>query len=94
MKRKVLSMLLVAAMTASLCACTNTATNPSGESSNASTEQGSTASSVDGGNNQQTDVVTPSIAWADMEYDDASAYVYDAALGEFSEPSPRWAGRW
>ena len=85
MKKKVLSMLLVAAMTASLCACTNTATNPSGESSNASTEQGSSASSVDGGNTQQPEVVTPSIAWADMEYDDASAYVYDAALGEFSD---------
>ena len=80
MKKKFLSALLVAAMTASLCACTNGATVSSSDASGAASSEQVT-SSVSGGTEQQA--VTPSIAWADMEYDDASAYVYDAALGEF-----------
>ena len=82
MKKKLVSMLLVAAMTASLCACNGTANESSADSSDASQASSSATVTESSAGGQET-VVTPSIAWADMEYDEASAYVYDAALGEF-----------
>ena len=82
MKKKLVSMLLVAAMTASLCACNGTTNESTADSSDAS-QASSSATVTESSEGGQEAVVTPSIAWADMEYDEASAYVYDAALGEF-----------
>ncbi|MCR4597421.1 MAG: peptide ABC transporter substrate-binding protein [Acetatifactor sp.] len=83
MKKKLVSMLLVAAMTASLCACTNNAGTPSSSDASSSQVEGS-QTSTDASNPGEGDTtVSPSVAWADMDYDEASAYVYDAVLGEY-----------
>ena len=75
MKKKLVSALLVAAMAVSACACGNSETP-------ASTQTGSEVSSE--ASSEVSEVVemtqTP---WADMEYEEASAYLYDANLGEF-----------
>ena len=81
MKKKVLSLLLVAAMSASLCACNNGAGNVSSDASG-STELVQTDESSAASEENAEQKVAP---WADMEYDEASAYLYDATLGEFAE---------
>lgn len=80
MKKKLLSALLVAAMAASLCACGGN-TTPTAENSTAAESQ-STAAGEEGGNDgasNQEDLT----AWTTMEYNEASAYLYDAVLGDF-----------
>ena len=86
MKKKLLSLLLVAAMSASMCACTNSA-NGGGttESTGESQSQVSTQESESSGEQQSVEAGIPAVAWANMEYDEASAFIYNNVLGEFRD---------
>lgn len=93
MKKKLLSLLLVSAMAVSVAACGNEPSGNNGtsgadSSTESTTEQQSSEGSVensetDPGEEQQSPATTIAEAIADMDYDTASAYLYDLHLGEF-----------
>lgn len=93
MKKKLLSLLLVSAMAVSVAACGNEPSGNNGtsgadSSTESTTEQQSSEGSVensetDSGEEQQGPATTIAEAIADMDYDTASAYLYDLNLGEF-----------
>ena len=77
MKKKILSLALALTMTASLAACGNTdsATDTTTDSS------ADTVTTTE----DTTDAASVLDELAAMSYDDASSYVYDVVLGDFSE---------
>lgn len=91
MKKKLLSLLLVSAMAVSVAACGNESGN--NESGTGSTtpespvQQSSEGTSSEGSSEvapeEQAPATTVAEAIADMDYNDASAYLYDQNLGEF-----------
>jgi len=81
MKKKLLCMLLAAAMTTSLCAC-QTGNQPTDDTQTGAIEQSGEVTDTSG-ENQPSSVEMKNVPWADMDYDEASQFVYDAALGDY-----------
>ena len=86
MKKKLLSLLLVAAMSASMCACTNNA-NGGGTTESTGESQSQVSSTQESGTvgGEETPAGIPAVAWANMEYDEASTFIYNNVLGEFQD---------
>ncbi len=100
MKKKLLSLLLVSAMAVSVAACGNEPSGNESSVADSSTESTAEQQSSEGtestaenpenseassGEEEQGPTTTIAEAIADMDYDSASAYLYDMNLGEFWE---------
>lgn len=85
MKKKVLSLMLASAMVVSMAACGNgdaPASSVSGEASGTE-ESSADSSTTDSSEAEGEPVELHDPEWAGMDYNEASSYIYDAALGEF-----------
>lgn len=92
MKKKLLSLLLVSALAVSVTACGDSSVDPDisgnvvGESSAESSVEESTQQSSEESSEEVAEAaISMAAAIEGMEYDDASTYIYENALGDFQE---------